>query len=117
MATDTRAYPNQELRLAMDNYAAHKKQEVRDWIDENPSIHVYFTPTTASWMNMVEIWFGIIERQVIHRGTFGSFCDLTTEIRTYINGWNNRVHPFVWTKPAAHILKKANRQTTSNAGH
>jgi hypothetical protein len=57
-----------------------------------------------------------IERQAIHRGTFGNVRDLTTAIRTYINGWNNRAHPFVWTKTADEILKKANRQTTSNAG-
>lgn len=112
-----RAYPDQELRLVMDNYAAHKKQEVRDWLAENHRIRVHFTPTSASWMNMVEIWFGIIERQAIHRGTFGSVRDLTTAIRIYINGWNNRAHPFVWTKTADEILKKANRQTTSNAGH
>lgn len=101
----------------MDNYAAHKKQEVRDWLAENHRIRVHFTPTSASWMNMVEIWFGIIERQAIHRGTFGSVRDLTTAIRAYINGWNNRAHPFVWTKTADEILKKASRQTTSNAGH
>ena len=112
-----RAYPDQELRLVMDNYAAHKKQEVTDWLAGNPRIRVHFTPTSASWMNMVEIWFGIIERQAIHRGTFGSVRDLTTAIRTYINGWNIRAHPFVWTKTADEILKKANRQTTSNAGH
>jgi transposase len=101
----------------MDNYAAHKKREVRDWLAENPRITVHFTPTSASWMNMVEIWFGIIERQAIHRGTFGSVRELTTAIRTYINGWNNRAHPFVWTKTADQILKKANRQTTSNTAH
>ncbi len=56
----------------MDNYAAHKHAEVRDWLAANPRIHVHFTPTHASWMNLVEVWFGIIERQAIHRGTFGS---------------------------------------------
>jgi transposase len=111
-----RAYPDQELRLVMDNYAAHKKQEVRDWLDENPRIRVHFTPTSASWMNMVEIWFGIIERQAIHRGTFGSVGALTTTIRAYISGWNNRAHPFVWTKTANEILKNANLPNTSNAG-
>lgn len=112
-----RAYPDQELHLVMDNYAAHKKQEIRDWLTENQRIRVHFTPTSASWMNMVEIWFGIIERQAIHRGTFGSVHDLTTAIRTYITGWNNRAHPFVWTKTAEEILNKANRPNTSNAGH
>src|ERR1700752_3871745 len=112
-----RAYPDQQLHLVMDNYAAHKRVEIRDWLAANPRIRVHFTPTSASWMNMVEIWFGIIERQAIHRGTFGSVRDLTTAIRTYINGGNNRAHPFVGTKTADEILKKANRQTTSNAGH
>ena len=68
---------------------------------------------------MVEIWSGIVERQAIHRGTFGNVRDLTTAIRTYINGWNNRAHPFVWTKTADQILKKANRkplQTRATSG-
>jgi hypothetical protein len=89
--------PDQELRLVMDNYAAYT-QEVLDWLDANPCIRVHFTPTSASRMNMVETWFDIIERQAIHRGTFGSVGALTTTIRSYINGWNNRAHPFAWTK-------------------
>lgn len=112
-----RSYPDRDLHLVMDNYAAHKKQEVRDWLTENPRIHVHFTPTSASWMNLVEVWFGIIERQAIHRGTFGSVRDLTTAIRAFINGWNPRAHPFVWTKTADQILSKAHRPTTSNTGH
>ena len=58
------------------------------------------TPTCASWLNLVEVWFAIIERQAIHRGTFASVGDLTTAIRTFINGWNDRRHPFTWTKTA-----------------
>jgi transposase len=112
-----RAYPDQELHLVMDNYAAHKRVEVRDWLAENPRIHVHFTPTSASWLNLVEVWFGIIERQAIHRGSFGNVRQLTQAIRTYIIGWNKRAHPFVWTKTADQILKKANRQLTSNTGH
>ena len=67
--------------------------------------------------DMVEIWFGIIERQAIHRGTFTSVPDLNAKIRAFITGWNNRSHPFVWTKTAEQILAKANRQKTSNAAH
>ncbi len=102
-----RAYPDQELHLVMDNSATHKRLEVRNWLDDNPRIHVHFTPTSASWLNLVEVWFGIIERQAIHRGTFGSVRELTTAIRAFINGWNKRAHPFVWTKTADEILKKA----------
>ena len=116
-----RAYPDtgdgQQLHLVMDNYAAHKRVEIRDWLAANPRIHVHFTPTSGSWLNLVEVWFGIIERQAIHRGTFGSVKDLNAKIRAFVDGWNDRCHPFVWTKTAEVILKKANRQTTSNTDH
>jgi transposase/transposase-like protein len=113
----TRAYPDVELHLVMDNYAAHKRIEIRDWLAANPRVHVHFTPTSASWMNLVEVWFGIIERQAIHRGTFGSVKDLTGAIRAFIDGWNDRAHPFAWTKPADQILPEANRQKTSTTEH
>jgi transposase len=112
-----RAYPDQQLHLVMDNYAAHKRVEIRDWLTANPRVHVHFTPTSASWLNLVEVWFGIIERQAIHRGTFGNVRELTTAIKKFITGWNDRAHPFVWTKTADEILKNANRQPTSNADH
>ncbi len=112
-----RTYPDRELHLVMDNYAAHKRVEVRRWLAANPRVHVHYTPTSASWMNLVEVWFGIIERQTIHRGTFRSVKELTGKIRTFIDGWNDRCHPFVWTKTADQILTKANRQKTSNSGH
>jgi transposase len=105
-----RAYPDQQLHLVMDNYATHKRVEVRDWLAANPRVHVHFTPTSGSWLNLVEVWFGIIERQAIHRGTFGSVRDLMIKIRTFINGWNQRKHPFIWTKPADEILDKINRK-------
>jgi len=112
-----RAYPERDLHLVMDNYAAHKRVEIRDWLAANPRVQVHFTPTSASWMNMVEIWFGIIERQAIHRGSFGSIKDLNAKIRAFIEGWNDRSHPFVWTKTAEQILTKAKRPTTINSGH
>jgi hypothetical protein len=55
----------------MDNYAAHKHPAVKAWLEANPRIHVHFTPTHASWMNLVEVWFSLAERQAIHRGTYG----------------------------------------------
>jgi hypothetical protein len=83
----------------MDNYAAHKRVEIRDWLTANPRVHVHFTPTSASWMNLVEVWFGIIERQAIHRGTFRSVRELTRKIRDFIDGWNGRAHPSSGPRP------------------
>ena len=105
-----RAYPDLELHLVMDNYATHKHANVRTWLANNPRIHVHFTPTSGSWLNLVEVWFGIIERQAIHRGTFVSVRDLMARIRAFITGWNTRKHPFVWTKPADKILAKIDRK-------
>jgi hypothetical protein len=73
----------------MDDYAAHKRAEVRDWLAANPRISVHFTQTSASWLNLVEVWFCITERLANHRGTFGSVRDLTTAIRRFINSRNN----------------------------
>ncbi|WP_374223568.1 IS630 family transposase [Arthrobacter sp. ISL-30] len=112
-----KAYPGQELHLVMDNYAAHKKAEVRHWLAANPRIHTHFTPTSGSWLNLVEVWFGIIERQAIHRGTFTSVTDLNRKIRAFINGWNSRSTPFVWTKTPEQILAKAKPKTTKDSAH
>ena len=113
-----KTYPDRELHLVMDNYAAHKRVEVRDWLAANERVRVHFTPTSGSWLNLVEVWFGIIERQAIRRGTFRSVKDLNAKIRAFIDNWNDeRAHPFAWTKTADEILNKANRPTTSNSDH
>ena len=111
--------PERELHLIMDNYAAHKHPNVKIWLAANPRIQVHFTPTSGSWLNLVEVWFGIIERQAIHRGSFGSVRDLMIKIRTFITGWNDRRHPFIWTKPASDIINKINRKRKriSTTGH
>jgi transposase len=105
-----RAYPEVELHLVMDNYAAHKHPNVTTWLEANPRIHVHFTPTSGSWLNLVEVWFGIIERQAIRRGSFPSVRDLMIKIRAFVDGWNRRKHPFIWTKPADEILTRIDRK-------
>jgi transposase len=112
-----RAYPDGELHLVMDNYAAHKRVEIRSWLAANPRIQVHFTPTSGSWLNLVEVWFGIIERQAIHRGSFRSVRDLMIKIRQFIDGWNDRKHPFIWTKTADDILDRINRKRISTPDH
>ncbi len=108
-----RAYPGRELHLVMDNYATHKTSEVRAWLDQHPRFRVHFTPTSGSWLNLVEVWFGIIDKQAIRRGVFTSVKDLNAKIRQFIIGWNDRKHPFVWTKTPEQILAKTNPKRTS----
>jgi transposase len=88
-------------------YATHKTAEVTAWLARNPRITLHFTPTSGSWLNMVEIFFGIITRQAIRRGTFRSVHELTDSIRRFIDTYNERAQPFVWTKTAEQILAHA----------
>ena len=106
-----------KLHIVCDNYGTHKHPNVKAWLAKNPRITLHFTPTSGSWLNMVEIFFGIITRQAIRRGTFTSVKDLIAAIGAFIDGWNERCHPFVWTKTADEILTKANRKQTSNTRH
>ena len=113
-----RAYPRAELHIVADNYATHKHPDVQAWLARNPRIALHFTPTSGSWLNMVEIFFGIITRQAIRRGTFTSVKDLIAAIGTFIDGWNERCQPFTWTKTADEILSKATGgQRTSFTRH
>lgn len=93
-----RGYPDDELHLMMDNYAANERIEIRDWLAANPRVHVHFTPTSALWMKLIEVWFEITERQALHRVSFRSARDVTTSIGAFISGWNDRCHPFVWCR-------------------
>ena len=112
-----KAHPRRKLHVVCDNYATHKHPNVASWLKKNPRVTLHFTPTSGSWLNMVEIFFGIITRQAIRRGTFDSVRDLKDAIRAFIDGWNERCEPFVWTKDAETILTKAKRKSTSNTRH
>jgi transposase len=102
-----KTYPRVRLHIVVDNYATHKHPDVQAWLAKNKRITLHFTPTSGSWLNMVEIFFGIITRQAIRRGSFTSVKDLIAAIQTYIDGWNERCRPFTWTKTADQILEKA----------
>jgi transposase len=80
---------------------------IKAWLARNPRITLHFTPTSGSWLNMVEIFFSIITRQAIRRGSFTSVKDLIAAIETFINGWTERCQPFIWTKTADYIIAKA----------
>jgi transposase len=112
-----KAYPRVKLHVVCDNYAAHTHEDVDKWLARHPRITLHFTPTSASWMNLVEAFFAIITRQAIHRGSFASVDDLVAAIRRFIDAWNERCEPFVWTKDTDHILAKINAQNASATGH
>ncbi len=112
-----KAYPRVPLHVVADNYATHKHPAVQAWLGKHPRVRMHFTPTSGSWLNLVEVFFGIITRQAIRRGTFTSVKDLIAAIETFIDAWNDRCQPFVWTKTADEILTKANRKVTSNTRH
>jgi transposase len=105
-----RAHPRVKLHVICDNYATHNHENVRAWLAKNPRISLHFTPTSCSWLNMVEIFFGIITRQAIRRGTFTSVSDLQAAIGDFIDAYNQRAKPFTWTKTADEILDKIKRK-------
>lgn len=90
---------------------------MKQWLAENPRFQAHFTPTSASWLNLVEGWFGIIERQALHRADVASVKELNAKIRAFITAWNDPCHPFVWTETSDEILRKANRPITSKTAH
>jgi transposase len=99
-----KACPRRKLHLVCDNYGTHNHPDVRAWLAKNPRITLHFTPTSGSWLNMVEVFFSIITRQAIRRGSFTSVTGLIAAIENFIDGWNGRCHPFTWTKSADDIL-------------
>jgi len=113
------AYPTGELHVVLDNVSTHKTPAVRAWLDERPRITFHFTPTSASWMNQVETWFGILTRGAIRRGSFRSVKELVARIEAFITSWNAGASPFMWVKTADEILAKAvrKRPATNEPGH
>jgi transposase len=99
---------NLAIHCIVDNYATHKKQEIRDWLKKNPRFHFHFIPTSSSWLNLVERWFAEITRKRIRRGVFHSVQDLENAIMQYIAHNNTNPKPFVWTKKAPQIITKVN---------
>ena len=112
-----KAYPRKRLHIVCDNYGTHTHPNVVKWLARNKRITLHFTPTSASWLNLVETFFAIITRQAIHRGSFASVDDLIAAIRRFIDAWNDRCEPFVWTTTADDILAKLKPQTISSTAH
>ena len=97
------------LHLVMDNYGTHKKQEVRTWLKKHSRFVLHFVPTSSSWLNLVERWFGELSSQCIRRGAFFSVEDLKQAIREFLDAWNENPRPFVWTATVESITEKLSR--------
>ena len=95
-----------DLPLIVDNYATHKTPAVQRWLKRHLRFHLHFTPTSASWLNMVERFFAEITRKRIRRGAFKSVADLKSAIMEYLENHNADPKPFIWTKSAGQILEK-----------
>jgi transposase len=98
-----------DLHLIVDNSSTHKSPPVRRWLRRHPRVHFHFTPTSSSWLNLVERWFAEITRTRLRRGTFESLPTLLRAIREYLDHYNRSPKPFVWTKDADTILGKIAR--------
>jgi len=101
--------PSKELYLIADNYATHKHPKVQRWLKRHPRFHMYFTPTSSSWLNMVERFFRDLTEQRLRRGIFRDVEELIMAIGDYIDKHNDKPKPFVWTAKAADILEKVKR--------
>lgn len=108
-----------EVHLILDNYGTHKTAAIRNWLVKRPRFHVHFTPTSASWINLVERWFATLTEKQIRRGSHRSVRQLETAIRSYLEITNQSPKPFIWTKTADDILASVARfcTRTSGSGH
>lgn len=97
------------VHLIVDNYATHKHANVRAWLDKHPRFHLHFTPTSSSWLNLVERWFRELTDKALRRGVFHSVPDLIESIEEYLDSHNDNPRPYVWTATAESILEKVAR--------
>ena len=108
-AVDRQVPKGLEIHMILDNYGTHKHANVQAWLAKHPRFHLHFTPTSSSWLNLVERWFRNITDKAIRRGVFKSVPDLIAAIEEYLSASNDDPKPFVWTATAEDILAKVRR--------
>ena len=117
------AYPRRQLHVVVDHYATHKHPAVRAWLRRHPRVHLHFTPTSGSRLNLIEAFFSILTRPALRRGNFPTVADLIAAIERFIDAWNDRCAPFTWTKDPDTLIAKAthprnhNTKMTSDTDH
>jgi transposase len=108
-----------DVHVILDNSSTHKTPAIKNWLLAHPRFVLHFTPTSSSWLNLVERWFSELTSKKLRRGTHRSVRELNTDIRAWIADWNNNPRPYVWTKTADHILESISRycNRTNTSGH
>jgi transposase len=106
---DANVPPDLDVHLVLDNSATHKTALIKRWLAERPRYHVHFTPTSASWINQVERWFGLLTERALRRGVHRSVAELERDIRAFVDATNANPKPFRWVKPADDILASVRR--------
>ncbi len=106
-----------DLHLIVDNYATHKHEKVKNWIKRNKRVHLHFIPTSSSWLNLVERFFGLLTERQLRRGVFTSVQELEETIMDFIERHNEDKKPFAWTKSAEEILEKVGRARHALSNH
>ncbi len=108
-----------EVHLICDNLSTHKTPTIGRWFSAHPRFHLHFTPTSSSWLNQVERWFGLLTDKALRRGVHRSVPALEKDIRAWIATWNANPRPFTWTKTADEIFERLNSylQRIPGAGH
>jgi transposase len=109
MKKTVRAYPDQELHVILDNSSTHGTPDLKAWLISNPQVHFHYTPTSASWLNQVEGFFGILGKQALFTTDFKSKTALREHLKAYLRSWNQNPTPFEWTKPARAIIRSHRR--------
>ena len=97
------------LHLVVDNYGTHKHPKVQSWLERHRRFKLHFIPTSSSWLNQVERWFGVLTQKAVRRGSFGSVAELQQAIEEFLNAWNENPRPFVWTATVEKIMEKVHR--------
>jgi transposase len=109
---DREVPPGLDVHVILDNASTHKTPAIRRWLAAHPRFVLHFTPTSSSWLNLVERWFSELTTKKLQRGTHRTVRDLNTDIRAWIRDWNDNPRPYVWTKTADQILESIARYCT-----
>jgi transposase len=116
---DREVPPDLTVHLVLDNASTHKTPAIKKWLLAHPRFVLHFTPTSSSWLNLVERWFGELTTKKLQRGTHRSVRALNADIRDWIETWNENPRPYVWTKTSDQILDSISRYCTriNGSGH